>query len=99
MVWAQKSRRKQELPPNWQYLRKQTFIRDNYKCVLCGAPATDCDHIGNKHNHEITNLRSLCTQCHRKRTGKQGGSAKRHTRLRKNNPEQHPSKQWAQKHQ
>lgn len=93
MTWATHSRRRSELPANWETLRRAVFTRDNYQCVLCGQPATDCDHIGDRHDHTLANLRALCHTCHKQRTSRQGGSAPRHLKLRKNNPERHPAYQ------
>lgn len=41
--------------------------RDNGMCVLCGAPGEEIDHISDS-SSELTNLRLLCHDCHRKVT-------------------------------
>jgi hypothetical protein len=43
-------------------LRAQVFERDGYKCVLCGAPATQIDHIAGDANTP-ENLRASCGAC------------------------------------
>ena len=43
-------------------LRAQIFERDGGKCVLCGAPATQIDHIAGDANTP-ENLRSACGSC------------------------------------
>jgi 5-methylcytosine-specific restriction endonuclease McrA len=51
----------------WRQLREQILARDCWVCVVCGAPATDVDHIvavrdgGSDHPR---NLRSLCAEHH-----------------------------------
>jgi 5-methylcytosine-specific restriction endonuclease McrA len=42
-------------------------------CVLCGLrPSTNVDHAdGNWRNNDLANLRGLCSQCERSRTGRQ----------------------------
>lgn len=57
----------------WQNARRAALMRDNYLCVICGAPAEEVHHI--KHlspknigDTSITmnpdNLESLCKMCH-----------------------------------
>lgn len=42
--------------------REQIFARDGHQCVLCGAPATQIDHIAGDANTPA-NLRSSCGEC------------------------------------
>lgn len=55
------------------------YIRQPPVCVVCGAPATDVDHIVPKRrggsDHE-DNLQSLCSTCHNRKTNREmrGGS-------------------------
>ena len=42
--------------------RAEVFARDNFKCVLCGADATQIDHI-NGHSDDPSNLRAVCRTC------------------------------------
>jgi len=54
----------------WRSLRAQILARDRHRCTLCGAPATEVDHIvrvidgGTDHP---SNLRALCRDCHAQR--------------------------------
>jgi 5-methylcytosine-specific restriction endonuclease McrA len=51
----------------WRELRAQIFARDRWACVVCGAPATDVDHIIAVQDGRPDvpfNLRSLCEACH-----------------------------------
>jgi hypothetical protein len=43
-------------------LRAQIFARDDHKCVLCGEPATQIDHIAGDANTP-ENLRASCGAC------------------------------------
>jgi 5-methylcytosine-specific restriction enzyme A len=63
----------------WQRLRQQALRRDGYRCVAerdgrkCGAPAREVDHIKRVKTHpllayELSNLQSLCTPCHSRKT-------------------------------
>ena len=47
------------IPPK---TRLQVFERSDYKCTLCGAEATEIDHIGTGCNRSI-NLRAVCEAC------------------------------------
>ena len=53
----------------WAKVRVQILARDHGKCVLCGAPAVDVDHIRPVADggalYDDANLRSLCRPCHR----------------------------------
>ena len=59
--------------PEWQMARQAALMRDNYLCVMCGAPADEVHHIkhlspSNIGDTSITmsldNLISLCKACH-----------------------------------
>lgn len=100
MAW-EGSTRKETLPPDWERRRQAVFARDGNRCVIikqngkrCWDAATDCDHIGDRDNHELSNLRSLCSWHHARRSGSQGGSASAKARRErpslKRPPEQHP---------
>lgn len=45
-------------------LRQQIFERDSYKCQVCGAPATEIDHIRGS-SADPSNLRAICGKCNR----------------------------------
>lgn len=53
----------------WEEIRQKTLERDNYKCVVCGKPATHVHHIHLRSKRkdllfEINNLVSLCNIHH-----------------------------------
>lgn len=96
--WAD-SDRKAHLPPNWRSLRQQRFAIDDWTCVDCGhrdssGASLECDHIGDRDDHRIEQLRTRCgrraNDCHGKRTRAQAAAARaaRPTRLRP--PRPHP---------
>ena len=64
---------------DWQITRAQALARDGRKCVLCGAEATEVDHIVEIQDggpeFDLANLRSLCHACHVAKT-----NAQRHQR-------------------
>lgn len=48
-------------------LRRRVMRRDGGRCVLCGKPGTEVDHIVNDAEGGATvlsNLRLLCAECH-----------------------------------
>ena len=47
-------------------LRAQIFERDGATCQICGAPATEIDHISGSSN-DPSNLRALCKPCNMNR--------------------------------
>lgn len=91
------SYRTSPLPANWTQLKRATHKRDGYQCTWIehdGSRCTvttdlECDHIGDRDDHSIDNLRTLCTWHHAKRTAAQAVAARlRHTRARP--PRRHP---------
>lgn len=38
------------------------------KCLICGEPATEVDHIDGAGGNELSNLQPLCSQCHLAKT-------------------------------
>ncbi|MFB5623289.1 MAG: HNH endonuclease [Nitrosopumilus sp.] len=57
----------------WNERRKLVLVRDDYACVKCGHPADEVDHIVPKcigGGDDLSNLQSLCHDCHRKKTRK-----------------------------
>jgi hypothetical protein len=71
--------------PRWRRLRSQRLHLDPF-CVECGQIADQVDHVdGTDYDNDsgtglswlsIEMTRSLCTPCHRSRTGKQGAAAR-----------------------
>jgi hypothetical protein len=47
--------------------RVEVWRRDGCRCVTCGAPGEDIDHIDGS-SDDLTNLRLLCRPCHRQIT-------------------------------
>lgn len=72
MAGWQGSGRREELPANWPSLRRQALVRDGYRCQLCGARASEVDHVKRGNNHDLSNLRSLCYGCHLSKSGREG---------------------------
>lgn len=91
MAWSNRSRRRSELPANWAALRVAVFTRDGGACQLalsgCQMVATECDHIGDRLDHSLPNLRAVCHRCHAKHTGQQAHAARNRGRR---GPEPHP---------
>lgn len=85
MAFGKKSARTVPLPPGWWRIRKQVLQRDGGVCqhvradtgLICGAPATDVDHMGEPDDHRLHMLRALCRFHHSRVTGSQGGRAVR----------------------
>jgi 5-methylcytosine-specific restriction protein A len=84
-AWAGSSR-KQRLPPDWTARREHVLQRDHYRCVQCGQPAIDVDHIIPGDHHELGNLQSLCVPCHKHKSASEGNDA----RWNRRPPEPHP---------
>lgn len=78
MAWkAGTNRRAGALPPSWPQTRRLVLARDHGRCVFCGAPATDVDHIDDPNDHRTSNLRALCQPCHMRRTAAQSHASRR----------------------
>ena len=81
--YVRPSTRKATLPDDWEQLRAATFRRDRHRCQhvrydtgkKCLKRATDCDHVGDRNDHRIENLQSLCSWHHKQKTSSQGGTA------------------------
>lgn len=82
------STRRSQLPANWPKLRKVTSRRAGGQCewisegARCTAPGTDCNHIGDRDDHNLTNLQWLCHPHHEIKT-KAEAAAARHPGSRK----------------
>jgi hypothetical protein len=68
-------------------MRERVFERDDHKCVICGDPATEIDHIAGDAN-AMDNLRSTCGTCNFKMAEEQfvpvtGAAAARGTEILK----------------
>ena len=56
----------------WLKLRKE-FLSEYPDCAICGAPATDVDHIIPRvrgGSDDVDNLESLCHACHSRKTAR-----------------------------
>lgn len=60
----------------WGDLRRRVLRRDSGRCRSCGRSATEVDHIVpiaeclilGVNAHELSNLQSLCVDCHRSKS-------------------------------
>jgi 5-methylcytosine-specific restriction endonuclease McrA len=48
-------------------IRRRVWERDGSRCVLCGQPGTEVDHIRDD-SSDLGNLQLLCTDCHHVKT-------------------------------
>lgn len=59
----------------WRQAREATLLRDMMRCVMCGARATEVDHIIELQDggarYALDNLQSLCHACHAKKTAEE----------------------------
>lgn len=85
------------LPSNWKRVRAEILDRDGHECQwpdgarVCGALATDVDHIGDPADHSHGNLRALCAPHHKARTSRQGNASRwSPKRTGRRPPEAHP---------
>lgn len=69
---------------DWRVLSRVRLQGDGYRCVECGAIASEVDHIkpiqtpeGWELRLDYDNLRSLCTRCHNKKHGRFNKKEKR----------------------
>ena len=59
----------------WQAVRRQVFMRDNFRCCHCGKPgALECDHVTPLQRQpgqdawDLNGLQTLCRGCHVEKT-------------------------------
>jgi 5-methylcytosine-specific restriction endonuclease McrA len=97
MAWHG-SDRLARLPSNWRTLRAKVLKRDGFMCVAilrdtgtrCTAIATDVDHIVPGDNHDMTNLQSLCSWHHARKSSAEGAAARGRRVPRKRPADRHP---------
>jgi 5-methylcytosine-specific restriction endonuclease McrA len=80
------------LPPDWPRTARRILKRDRHKCYVCGAKATEVDHVvpaSKGGTDDDSNLRSICRRCHRAKTGREG-QARSPFRSAKRPAEPHP---------
>lgn len=59
----------------WRRIRAM-FLKKHPSCVVCGAPATEVDHVlplAEGGTNEWSNLRSMCKSHHSQHTARSGG--------------------------
>jgi 5-methylcytosine-specific restriction protein A len=74
----------------WRTIAEQIRQRDNHRCVLCGRPARQVDHITpvvDGGSDEPQNLRTICDLHHSAKTARDSRRARPE---RKRPSEQHP---------
>lgn len=82
------SRRRSELPPNWETLRAIVGERAGGRCEhtadgqRCTMRGTDCDHINGRHDHSLGNLAWLCHPHHAQKTAREAAAAKASAEVR-----------------
>lgn len=83
MAWANKSRRRAELPKDWPEIRGRVLTRDGGRCKwplsfggTCGRPANEVDHKAGAHDHTPANLWALCHEHHAAKTARESRDAK-----------------------
>ena len=85
-------RRRSPLPKDWNRRIRPRILRRDPTCQIaypdiCTHASTEVDHIGADDDHTDGNLRGVCHDCHKRRTGQQARSVQPN---RKRPPEQHP---------
>jgi 5-methylcytosine-specific restriction protein A len=89
------SNRSAELTAEYRRLRPQILARDGHQCTWmtggqrCTGPGQEVDHIVAGGSDHPSNLRSLCTQHHRRKSAREGAAA-RHQFSERRTPERHP---------
>ena len=83
----------------YRHNRREALRLAHWRCQLrlegCIGSATQCDHItpvSQGGTHEITNLRAVCTPCHKKKTATEGGGFR--ARQQREDPAPRPSTTW-----
>jgi 5-methylcytosine-specific restriction endonuclease McrA len=96
MAWDTSNRRSR-LPRDWHSRRAYVLRRDGHRCqardsigVMCGAPATDVDHVNPGDDHGYANLQALCRWHHARKSSAEGAAARRPRLAQRREPESHP---------
>lgn len=66
-----KEKRKKKLySDRWDTIRRQVYLRDGFRCVMCGKKTKLHAHhvvpVQVSHDNSLNNLVSVCGHCHRK---------------------------------
>lgn len=98
--WARQSVRRASLPKEFFRNRAIVLKRDGHQCRIgypdrCIGTANQADHVGDRNDHRVENLRAACAPCHAHRSAQQGGQAAGQARAarsaaRRRPPERHP---------
>lgn len=91
--WAG-SDRASRLPPDWPILRAAVLTEAGHRCEIlvrdgsrCRDRATEVDHIEAGDNHTRANLQAICEWHHRRKSSREGNSARAR---RHRQPPKHP---------
>ncbi len=93
-AWSGSARRS-TLPRQWQAIRRTVLDRDGHRCTWvddgrrCNRPANQVDHLGDRDDHTLANLTSLCAWHHARKSSRQGNDARRRPTERRA-PDPHP---------
>lgn len=68
---VQDAKRRQKLyTEDWDNIRKQVYMRDGHRCVMCGKRGKLHAHhiipVKISNDNSLSNLVSVCNKCHRK---------------------------------
>src|SRR5690606_2998143 len=85
------STRKSRLPSNWEQIRREVLCRDEHRCTRCDIEGRHCsrcgkgsrrsrvtlevDHRQAGDDHSADNLRTLCADCHKRKSSREGQRA------------------------
>ena len=85
-AWAGSDRRA-SLPSDWQAIRRAVLDRDpacqlayagtwhtSRGATTCAGTSVEVDHIGDRNDHQLANLRGVCSPCHGRRTAQQSAA-------------------------
>ncbi len=65
-----KEKQKKLYSDRWDTIRRQVYMRDGYRCVMCGKKGRLAAHhivpLRVSHNNSLSNLVSVCAHCHKK---------------------------------
>lgn len=93
MTWHT-SRRRQQLPADWDRRRRRILERDRYRCTLgldgCTGAATEVHHLGSPDDHSDRNLAAACSHCHAVETSHESQRARGVGAARRRPKPKHP---------
>lgn len=76
--WQGRSQSGLQRPGNWGSIRARVLRRDRRRCVMCGEPGNEVDHIvpvSRGGSWSMDNLQTLCSPHHRVKTRNERRSA------------------------